>query len=426
MYRFLKIFNMIRSKAYKSFIRRNAKKIRQILCSKENRQFYRSFRKHDHARTVEIGNKLIKNEGNNPEFLRAYGLSLGRLGYLEEGERMLHRALNAIAHCDYNQVLTFSQKAFSPNSISKVEHMLLGGYTNFGFLKHHLIDGQTDQNIWLTKITRFESISTKYERHFYLEVGKLHPRLIELAPKLAAYQMIPRTKVELLTTEYIDSEQVATQDLKKVMKINKIIESIPYQECKTLFKDVEMKVGRYIPSHLHQKAINLEALLEMRIHAEKTDEKHDLNELVSRIHTIVIGNRLYNKIKPEIHYAFCHYDFHWKNILVQKQTGKHFVIDWNNFGIAMRGWDMNYYFGNFRYDFHEIEDIYVSQIKFDDPVDERIAKIYFAFLQVYVWFFRMDRYGSPGQLTSHFAPAVEFMEKTSEELAEFEKHHQKN
>lgn len=416
MYQLLKAFNMIRSKAFHSFVSRNAVKIRQILFNNKKRHFYLSFKKRDFEKTIEIGNKLIKKEKNDPELLRAYGLSLAGSGKIEEGERMLRNALNAIENCNYEKVLAYSQKTFNSSTSNETKHLALGGYTNYGFLKHDLSSSNAVRYNLITKITQFESLATNYERRFYLEIGKKHPELLTLAPKLADYHLIPRTKVELLTIDFIDSKPPDHQDFNEILRINKVIEAISYEESLSMFEDVETKIVKYIPFLLHRKMINKEALYEIRHLAAKTSDGQALNDLVDCMDAIIMGKKLYKKIRPDIHYAFCHNDFHWKNILVQEKTDKHFVIDWNNFGIAMRGWDMNYYFGNFRYSFHEIEKLYLSQIQFDDPTDEKIAKIYFAFLQVYMWMKRLSRHPYEDYLTTHFAPAVRFMEEISADL----------
>lgn len=418
MYRLIKAFNMIRSKALHSFIRRNAKKIGQVLLSKEKRRFYLAFKKRDHHKTIEAGSKLLPKEANNPEFLRAYSLSLARAGNSQEGKHIMRDALNAIDHCSYENIIKYSQRTFKSTSTIETKHLLLGGYTNYGFLKHTITNNDSLETNWITKITQFESRTTNYEHRFYLEISQKHPELIPIAPKLEDYIMIPQTKVELLTTEFIECDPTAKHDLNQVIKINKVIESISYKEALAIFSDIEMKVGRYVPSLLHQKSINLEAILDMKRTAEKTAEKQILVDLVNHIESMILGQKLYKKVQPEIHYAFSHQDFHWKNVIVQKDTGKHYVIDWNNIGIAMRGWDMNYFFNNFQYSFAEIEEYYISTIHFTDPIDEKVAKIYFAFLQVYIWIKRLRRHPIENKLETHFVPAVEFMESIYSDLME--------
>jgi hypothetical protein len=200
------------------------------------------------------------------------------------------------------------------------------------------------------------------------------------------------------------------------MKINKIIESISYKEANAMLQGIEVKKGRYIPRFLHQKAINKEALREMKIRVNKVGGGEILESLLNRLDEIIVGKKLYKKIQPEIHYSFCHNDFHSNNVLVQNNSEKHFIIDWDNYGIAMRGWDMSFYFGNFKYTFHDIKEIYISTIVYEKPIDEKIAKIYFAFLQIYLWVIRLNGNDCSNKLATHFAPAIEFIEEISSDL----------
>ena len=82
----------------------------------------------------------------------------------------------------------------------------------------------------------------------------------------------------------------------------------------------------------------------------------------------------------------------------------------------MRGWDMAYYFANYGYSFADIEKYYISRISYDDPMDERIAKIYFAFLQLYLWLQRIAKHNPQDVISTHIAPAIEFIEITCQDL----------
>ncbi len=77
---------------------------------------------------------------------------------------------------------------------------------------------------------------------------------------------------------------------------------------------------------------------------------------------------------------------------------------------------MNYYFGDFEFEFDEIKESYIDKIKFDDKVDEKIAKFYFAFMQIFIWIKRLEGESCCDKFESYFLPAFNFMEKTTKML----------
>lgn len=416
MYLIMKVFNMTKNKIFTEFVKRNFIKIRQILIYKEMRLFYRYYKKHEFSKALEVGRNLIHKEKNNPEFLKEYGLCFFYSGYIEEGKRVIFNALTSIENCDYEKILDYSKKALDPSQIKRTEYTYLGGYANYGFIKNEIECNDEIQKSLISKITWFNLKHVNYENYYYLEICKRHPELLSISPKLHDCQKIPGSRIELLTTEYIEGEKAANIKIDEILRINKIIESISYKEAMALFEGIELKKRRYIPLFLHQKMINKEAISEMKFRADQIEGGKILKSLVNRLDEIIVRKKLYKKIRPEIHYSFCHNDFHRSNIIVQTNSEMHFVIDWDNYGVAMRGWDMNFFFGNFKYTFHDINEMYISNIKFDDPMDEKIAKIYFSFMQIYIWMIRLNGNNCTDKLALHFIPAVEFIEEISADL----------
>ncbi|BES63717.1 hypothetical protein SANA_01560 [Gottschalkiaceae bacterium SANA] len=416
MYLLLKVFNMTRNIIFIDIIKRNFLKIFQLLSSKKMRLFYRYSKRNEFIKAIEVGRTLIHKEKNNPEFLKEYGLCFIYSGQIEEGKSLIINALKAIKNCDYQKTLNYSKRTLQPSQIKQTTYTYLGGHANYGFIKNDLTSKDETQKSLISKITWYHSNQVNHENYYYLEICKNHPELFLFSPPIHDYQKIPNSNIELLTTEYIEHEKTTNAKLDEVIKINRIIESITYREAIEMLKGIEVKKGRYVPRFLHQKTINQEAIREMKIRVNKIEGGEILECLLNRLDEVIIGKKLYKKIRPEIHYSFCHNDFHSSNILVQKKSEKHFIIDWDNYGIAMRGWDMSFYFGNFKYTFHEIKEVYISRITFERSIDEKIAKIYFVFLQIYRWALRLNGNNCNNKLVTHFTPAIEFIEEIGSDL----------
>ena len=77
---------------------------------------------------------------------------------------------------------------------------------------------------------------------------------------------------------------------------------------------------------------------------------------------------------------------------------------------------MNRYFSDFSFTFDEIEDLYIKRIKLDDCDDEKIAKLYFAFMQIYIWMKKLRGRDCNAKLERHFVPAIAFIEETCKKL----------
>jgi len=220
----------------------------------------------------------------------------------------------------------------------------------------------------------------------------------------------------LIRTEYIQSAILKNKDIDEIIKINGIIESIPYVEDEMFFGDKRFKRDKNIQQFLHKEITNREAISEMKFFLNKIKDGEILKSLVRRLEKTILKKQLYKKIKPKVHYSFCHNDFHRNNIIAEKGLGRHKVIDWNSYCVALRGWDMNCYFSYFEFDFDEIKEMYIDKIAFDDEIDENIAKIYFVFMQILVWIKKMKGKRCGDKLESHFIPAFDFVEKIANKL----------
>jgi hypothetical protein len=389
-------------------------RIPQLLASKDMRLFTLYFRKRNFAKAITAGSDLEK-KNQHPAFIKDYGLCHLYSGNAEEGSRLVFKALETIESFNYDKLLACSKQALAPATIVRTEYACLGGYGNYGFIRNDMTAPDQREKSAITKVTWHPAKQTNYERYYYQEVCKKHPKLLSISPSFYDYQILADSGIELLTTEYVPCDPSAEKKIEEIIRINTIIESVGYRDAKVLMQGIKVKNKRYIPLFLHQGSINHEAILQMKLIARN---KGELRNLVERIEGLILGKKLYERIRPEIHYAFCHNDFHRKNIVVQKNTGQHLILDWDNYGLAMRGWDMNFFFGNFQYTFQQIKELYLATLSYDDPADEAIAKIYFAFLQFYLWTLRLSKHSLSDKVASHFIPAVEYMESVCADLME--------
>jgi len=360
MFWIYKILSLKRKRNPSLYIKNKLLEIFTKITNKKMGLFVNLCRSREFLKAIEIGNDLMHKNNGNSEFLKQYAICCFYSGNIERAKEIMSKVLVSETKCELETVIEHSSMIDGNFTISSSEYDCHGGYYNYGFVKNCLEDNDDVKRCIVSKIVSLKSEQINFEEYFYDNICKRYPELISIVPEFHGYHKIAGSKIALIRTGYIQKAIPKNKDIYEIIKINRIIESIPYVEDEMLFGDKRFIRDKYIQQSLHEEITNREAISEMNFFLNKIKDGEKLKSLVRRLEKTILKKQLYKKIKPKVHYSFCHNDFHRNNIIAEKGLGRFKVIDWNSYCVALRGWDMNCYFGYYEFKFDEIKEMYID------------------------------------------------------------------
>lgn len=416
MYLIYKITNIVKREKLFSFIKCNLRGIYLNIFYKELYLFEEAVGKNDFANAVKLGKEILLKGRVDNNFFKKYAKSYFYLGNKDRANEIMLKVLISKAKCNLETIIGYSKGLNTGYAVIHSEYEYLGGSKNYGCVKNYLKYTDGFDKCLVSKLVNVSSDHLNYEKYFYTDVCEIYPKLKLIAPEFYENQNIRRSNIDLITTEYILGGMPKKSDINEIIKINRIVESISSDEVRNFFDGIKIRNYYYIPRLIHKRKINREMISEMKFLLDKIKNGEGLKGIVSELDRIILGKQLYYKLKPKIHYSFCHNDFYKHNMVVEKSSGRCFAVDWNNYGIAIRGWDMNCYFSDFEFTFDEIQRMYIDGIELDNSMDEKIAKIYFVFMQIFIWMKKLKGRDCRDKLELYFVPAIRYMEETLKTL----------
>jgi len=376
----------------------------------------------NYEQAFEIGEKELIKYKDDIFLTKKNAFLAHRSGNHEYAEVLMKKALILFLNSDLNKLIQLSRLGLPANCRYESKFKYLGGNINFGFIVHNKESANDPSNNYLTKImdSSGKRKSINKEIYFYLNIYKKYPILSTISPNILNSTEIADSKYSLLTVEMLEGKRPSNNDISEILKINSSIETISYNEALPLIEAFgsSLDTQRLAASELHSEIMNRHIFSEMKYLLNKTKKDHnELMEIIKNLERIIISKKLYRNIIPEIHYSFCHNDFHKNNIISDHESDKKWVIiDWNTYGVALRGWDMNNYFGNYKFSFDEILNLYINKCDFCEGNNLIIAKIFFVYMQIYKWVRRLKGEESEDKLIKYFRPASMYIEEMYNEF----------
>tara|TARA_B100000214_G_scaffold175236_1_gene126009 strand:+ start:345 stop:1592 length:1248 start_codon:yes stop_codon:yes gene_type:complete len=353
-------------------------------------------------------NKSLLKHNKNPELVRKIALSAYYSGNKEEATKIFEDRLFLFHKINKKQLLLTSEEFLPKDIVFVTKYVYLGGYANSGFLLH-----KSEGLSLASKIIKKTKLENK-EVFFYTKIFLKYAFFSSFTPIFFSIHNNKKKNFIILTAEHILGERPNNSKIQTILKINRYIESIDYKEALSLLNPIGLDKGKAKARNLHKKSTNVEIFSEIKNRLEKSNN-FKLEALVSILKSIILENHLYKLINPDIHYSFCHNDFHKNNIISQTENICK-VFDWNSYSVALRGWDMCYYFGNFEFKFSEIEEIFINKINHCSNKDLVIAKIFYIYIQIYIWVLRLRNKSSFEKMNDYFVPAIKSIEVLHLEL----------
>ncbi|WP_377887505.1 phosphotransferase family protein [Alkalihalobacillus sp. R86527] len=420
MYILYKIKGLVKKGEYVDVIKRNVYKLISNFTEREMQKFNSLLESHRYSEAVEVGKKMVINKRNDSAFLKKMAFCSFYAERYKDARNYMESCLVLNTGRNVNEIVDIvSNNIFSSLERVKSNYIYLGGHSNLGFIEHNYTDEAGISYIFITKIVCDKNTNRiNREQFFYSEICREFPQLTHVAPKAIGFSNISNNGITLLTYEKISGHKPNNSNLTEILKINNIIETISYEKAKKFIDKKLLNNDKYVARLVHKKIINMEIFSEINHVLKRTNGSEETSLLINRLKNAIFEKKLYKKLNPAIHYSFCHNDFHKNNILASHDyINKSYVFDWNNYSIALKGWDMAYYFGNFEFTFNEILEKYiVTSLQYENNEDESIARIFFVFILIYIWIHRLRGVSSKDKNSQYFRPAIEFVEELVDTL----------
>jgi len=398
----------------------------RIIKRKKYELFKTLIAQNEKNKAIDVGKQLLDgNPGDQILRKRLSNLywSMGKKGKCISTMRAgFSRELNA----KIDSIIPSIQKAITSDSSSidfKFRNQSTG--TNMVCWIEHTCRLGQDTRKYLTKI--YKAGSNK-EKLFYKKIRERHSILKSITPKFINFIEIQPDNVSLLTMEKVMEKQknINEEYFNSIFKVHKIITSIRYNDIidlipqddfnpKTLqvaYNKISLKQAFAV---IHRESTNREIFNQLYNKLRRLNYSPDTIELIRRLEYMIIDRKMYEKLKPELHYTFLHGDFNRSNILIDN-VGHYKVIDWSNLMIGPVGLDMVQFFKAFDFSFREIYKLYLTNVYCESYL-ETIEKIFFIYaLIIIVWFQKLNRNTIDTQNYKYLVPAIKYIETLVSEI----------
>lgn len=362
-----------------------------------------SSQKYSEAYSYSIREKLLIKHTNSLDIIRKIAISSYFSGKKKEALKIFESRLNSFIGLTKKQLIQFSKEALPKNITFKSEYEYFAGYSNYGFILHK----SEYLNILSKVVQRKNSFINNKEIYFYEQIYQNINFFKEFTPQFISLQHDIKNRFFIINTEQIRGVKPDNNNVQSILEINKKIESINYSDSLKMLRTVGLDPDKLIARNIHKKSTHIDIFNQINNLLNSSKDQKLLN-LTDDVKHIVVNSNLYKFINPEIHYAFCHNDFH-KNNIIAEDNNICKVFDWNTYSVALRGWDMCYYFGNFEFGFDKIKELYIDKINHCDGENLIIAKIFYTYLQLYIWVLRLRSKPASDKMDAYFIPAINYI-----------------
>ena len=388
---------------YENLISNTIKAWRRIIrrrFNEEESQFYKCIEQHNYVKASELGSDLIYRS-HDYEMIRKTAICSYFAGKENEAFNYMKMYLD-VKGIKVNEILEFIRKEFPFGDIESLEYKVNGGFSNYGFIEIK----RSQHPDYIIKILP-ETKKGLRESIFYNEIL---PTCIALQKYIPEVCFSTNTHgCYLIGTQLIQNENPGEPFDERYLELFRVIQSVPLAQITRMISKTLVYKGNGEMGRLNNRLTNQYIFERMRSNVSKANGAHVLISIIDELEEYVIGKKAYKAILPEYHYCFCHNDFHRNNLL--NYNNNVYVLDWSNYTIALRGWDLAYYLGNFEVEFLQIEPHINNSIYEKSDKVSCVGKAFFAYAQIYIWTARLR--GSYKQVyeDKYFRPALVYAKK---------------
>ena len=390
----------------------------KIILWKKNRYFIKLMSQKQWDKAARVGEKLVHILPKKIEFYQGLARCYKKLGKDDLAtSTMLHGLEFLISPNEIqNKLYGNLNSAFCP----EFSYFYLGGEQNLGCIRHaQFVDGKVEK--YLTKISTKSKLAN--DKLFYLRIYNLYPEIMKITPRLVNFVELENEKLVLITMEEIVGTEpiINEMTIKDILKANQLISSIKYGQIKDYVInpgfDKEFQLFyKNDPKHpinalhsfvsIHKKTTNQQLFHLIYQRMKDLRYSSDSLELIKQLEKIIFDFQLFNKLDIELHYSLQHGDFSENNMLIERESGKLYIIDWGNMMIGPTWMDIAGFFGQLRLPFEKINKDYLLNQEASNHL-EQIEKVFFIYTLIITWFVIFSQSEFDKKLDLYVRPAVE-------------------
>lgn len=334
----------------------------------------------------------------------------------EQAETFYKTGLKQKHGMSFDYLIEKIQRGFSdnPSEVSS-KYTFTNGKNNFGAIIHTY--GEKE---YFTKISNY-TIGAYHEEAFYRDLCAQFPVLKDIAPGFIDAQVID--KMLYLTIEMIDDDRFAAEQLEDVIKASSTITSILYKDIIDDYsnrkyayqlKNRSISAVQFF-TQIHQKEYNEKLMSALATIMKQQQQPKSVYQVIERLESIIIDNKLYTFIQPERHYTLQHGDLTHYNIKIEKHTGNLRLFDWATFHIGPRFMDMIRYFTKRFTPYSVIKDKYLFNEEANGEM-QLIEQIFFLYALIVLYLLVPNAEGKSmnTRMDEFILPALHDMDELTE------------
>ena len=388
--------------------------------NRQKRKFYELYNQGKFEEAISFGEKALRKRKNNYHLRRMLAKAYRNLGHHHIAAIKLSEDLSITFGQDVKSIEAQIEKEIFGNSgVLRVrsKFIYLGGMNNYGQVQHEIIDENISKE-YITKISTPEKIKREY--YFYSKICEENPKLKSVTANLLGYFESDNREMAFLTIDKITGNSAGLEHLQKVISAHKVLSLVTHNlgeiglntpnkkvfaksnyktiVSPTTFSGVHLEeVNKIIFKWLHEKILN---------HKYKCTGK----SILSKLESIIIKDKFYEKIIPCRHFSLVHGDFGRHNILVDEKSEKIYIIDWSGYFFGPATFDMTRLFESFFLDFNSIKKIYIDKIINEDCKNSIIEVSIFTYMLIISWFKEKSIARTLENHNDYLVPAIDYLE----------------
>lgn len=309
-----------------------------------------------------------------------------------------------------DSIIKMVQQGFTqdPKNVS-TEYVFADGFNNYGAFIHHY-----NNKKYFTKISR-STKGSKREELFYSDICQSFPILKDVVPKFIDSQFIDN--ILYLTIEFIEEASEKADDIIDIVKATQKISSVRYNDLidkypnpNYLFQMQNKPTSAAIfftKIHKEEYNKNMFTLLYKLLYEKKYPDI--VIRSIQKTEKLIMDNKLYTFINPEIHYSLIHRDFTYRNIKTQKYNNEIKAFDWAGFSIGPHFITVARYLTHSLFMYEDIKKMYLDNKNINGTLT-RIEKIFFIYILILFYILRLKEKTTVEEFDKFITPALSDLE----------------
>lgn len=353
-----------------------------------------------------------------PEKGRHY-FRLGRsYSYLKEPEPASYyykQALEKQAQITIEEIIDLVKKDIKQDKGSlKSKYIFLGGKNNLGAIEHVELN-QVNPKAYITKIVYMKK---KREEIFYKNICECFPQLKNITPRILCIRRI--NNISFITMEKINGQEPEISNFKgtaesiiknmaSVRHSKQLLDCYNPPDHSLILNKKRSQTMTYFFADIHKLSTNHRLFMLLKKELGTSIYSPGSVILIERLESIVLLIKLYDKIQPERNYAFLHGDLGPHNVILERQTCKPYIVDWNSYTTGPAWFDLASLAARLKIPYQEIDQVLFSDFK-KGLEGTAIDKVFFLFAYIVLSFQSLSRRKFDRALKSSFIPALDKLE----------------